>query len=104
MEFKRVVGLTGGLDDRFHVIPIGALMTSTAEGSVTRWLGDLKSGGDAAAQHLWERYSTAWSACAQRLRGRGGAAEDEEDAALERLRQLLPRCGAGPISPARRPG
>ena len=31
-------------------------MSSTGEGSVTRWLGDLKSGGDAAAQHLWERY------------------------------------------------
>jgi hypothetical protein len=31
-------------------------MSSTGEGAVTRWLGDLKSGGDAAAPHLWERY------------------------------------------------
>jgi ECF sigma factor len=31
-------------------------MGSTGEGSVTRWIGDLKSGGDSAAQHLWERY------------------------------------------------
>jgi hypothetical protein len=29
-------------------------MSSAGEGSVTRWIGDLKSGGDAAAQHLWE--------------------------------------------------
>jgi hypothetical protein len=25
-------------------------------GSVTRWIGDLKAGGDGAAQRLWERY------------------------------------------------
>ncbi len=30
-------------------------MSTSGEGSVTRWLGDLKSGGDASAQHLWER-------------------------------------------------
>ena len=24
--------------------------------SVTRWIGDLKAGGDSAAQRLWERY------------------------------------------------
>ena len=37
-------------------VPGRAPMSSTGEGSVTRWLGDLKSGGDAAAQHLWDRY------------------------------------------------
>ena len=31
-------------------------MASQADGSVTRWIGDLKAGGDSAAQHLWERY------------------------------------------------
>ena len=58
-------------------------MLSTDEGSVTRWLGDLKAGGDAAAQHLWERYFDRLVRLAhRRLRGRGGASEDEEDAAL----------------------
>jgi DNA-directed RNA polymerase specialized sigma24 family protein len=62
---------------------IMAPMATTGEGSVTRWLGDLKSGGDAAAQRLWERYFDRLVRLAhQRLRGRGGAAEDEEDAAL----------------------
>ena len=31
------------------------------DGSVTRWIGDLKAGGDSAAQHLWERCSSALS-------------------------------------------
>ena len=60
-------------------------MSSTGEGSVTRWLGDLKTGGDAAAQHLWERYFDRLVRLARRkLGGRAGigAAEDEEDAAL----------------------
>ena len=83
MEFMRVVGLTGGSTIGFLSSPIRALMTSTAEGSVTRWLGDLKSGGDAAAQHLWERdFDRLVRLAHQRLRGRGGASEDEEDAAL----------------------
>jgi DNA-directed RNA polymerase specialized sigma24 family protein len=59
-------------------------MSASCEGSVTRWIGDLKSGGDAAAQHLWERYFHRLVGLArQKLRARaGGAAEDEEDAAL----------------------
>jgi DNA-directed RNA polymerase specialized sigma24 family protein len=54
------------------------------QGSITRWLGDLKSGGDAAAQHLWERYFDRLVHLARRKLGarRGGAAEDAEDAAL----------------------
>ncbi len=31
-------------------------MAPQDDGSVTRWIGDLKAGGDSAAQHLWERY------------------------------------------------
>ena len=31
-------------------------MASRDDGSVTGWIGDLKAGGDSAAQHLWERY------------------------------------------------
>lgn len=58
-------------------------MPATGEGSVTRWLGDLKSGGDAPTQHLWERYFDRLVHLAQqRLRAGAGAAEDAEDAAL----------------------
>jgi DNA-directed RNA polymerase specialized sigma24 family protein len=58
-------------------------MSSTGEGSVTRWLGDLKSGGDASAQHLWERYFDRLVRLARRTLPKGaGAAADEEDAAL----------------------
>jgi hypothetical protein len=31
-------------------------MTPHDDGSVTNWIGDLKAGGDSAAQHIWERY------------------------------------------------
>jgi DNA-directed RNA polymerase specialized sigma24 family protein len=60
-------------------------MSSRDEGSVTCWIGDLKAGGDTAAQHLWQRYFDRLVHLAQaRLRAarRPGAAEDEEDAAL----------------------
>ncbi len=62
-------------------------MSSTGEGSVTRWLGDLKTGGDGAAQQLWERYFDRLVRLARRKLRAGakisaGAAEDEEDAAL----------------------
>jgi RNA polymerase sigma factor (sigma-70 family) len=60
-------------------------MTFDGEGSVTRWIGDLKSGGDSAAQHLWERYFQRLVHLARRtLRNgrRARAVEDEEDAAL----------------------
>jgi DNA-directed RNA polymerase specialized sigma24 family protein len=60
-------------------------MASRDEGSVTRWIGDLKAGGDSAAQHLWERYFHRLVHLARaRLRAapRTGAVEDEEDAAL----------------------
>jgi DNA-directed RNA polymerase specialized sigma24 family protein len=60
-------------------------MASHDDGSVTRWIGDLKSGGDSAAQHLWERYFHRLVNLARaRLRAarRPGTIEDEEDAAL----------------------
>jgi hypothetical protein len=61
-------------------------MTPQDDGSVTKWIGDLKAGGDSAAQHLWERYFERLVQLARaRLRSarRAGAIEDEEDAALE---------------------
>jgi DNA-directed RNA polymerase specialized sigma24 family protein len=60
-------------------------MTPQDDGSVTKWIGDFKSGGDSAAQHLWERYFDRLVHLARtRLRTarRAGAVEDEEDAAL----------------------
>src|SRR5262245_31843286 len=60
-------------------------MASRDDGSATRWIGDLKAGGDSAAQHLWERYFHRLVHLARaRLRAarRAGAIADEEDAAL----------------------
>jgi DNA-directed RNA polymerase specialized sigma24 family protein len=54
-------------------------------GSVTCWIGDLKVGGDSAAQHFWERYFDRLVQLArkklQAVRHRSRV-EDEEDAAL----------------------
>jgi RNA polymerase sigma factor (sigma-70 family) len=60
-------------------------METGAKGSVTRWIGDLKSGGDAAAQHLWERYFERLVRLARKklqYARRPRTVEDEEDAAL----------------------
>jgi DNA-directed RNA polymerase specialized sigma24 family protein len=52
-------------------------------GSVTHWLGQLRSGDPAAAGPLWERYFRRLVELArQRLRGRPPRAADEEDVAL----------------------
>jgi DNA-directed RNA polymerase specialized sigma24 family protein len=65
-------------------------MASRGDGSVTKWIGELKAVGavgaaDAAAA-LWDRYFAALARLAKkRLANRGGAAEDEEDAALSAL-------------------
>src|SRR5438093_1781378 len=54
-----------------------------SEGSVTRWLGQLKAGDAAAAQPLWERYIRRLTGLARKkLHGRPGRAADEEDVAL----------------------
>ncbi len=55
------------------------------EGSVTRWLGGLKAGSEAAAQQLWERYCARMVGLARenlRAGRRGDMGSDEEDAAL----------------------
>ena len=60
-------------------------MADQDDGSVTRWIGDLKAGGDSAAQQLWQRYFHRLVHLARaRLRAarRAGAIADEEDAAL----------------------
>jgi DNA-directed RNA polymerase specialized sigma24 family protein len=71
-------------------------MPATYEGSVTHWIRDLKSGGDDAAQHLWERYFDRLVHLArQRLRGQTGAVEDEEDAALSAFDSFCRRAAQG---------
>jgi DNA-directed RNA polymerase specialized sigma24 family protein len=60
-------------------------MESQGEGSVTRWIGDLKSGADSAAQHLWERYFERLVRLARKKlqnTRRPRTVQDEEDAAL----------------------
>ena len=58
-------------------------MSITDEGSVTGWLGELKTSGDDAARQLWDRYFDRLVRLARRtLRTRPGPVEDEEDAAL----------------------
>src|SRR4029079_11744737 len=61
----------------------GRRMSSGGEGSITHWIGDLKAGGDAAAQKIWERYFDRLVRLARaKLRATSRAVADEEDAAL----------------------
>ncbi len=73
-------------------------MESPDDGSVTLWIGDLKEGGDSAAQHLWERYfqRLVQLACARLSpTRRSGAVEDEEDAALSAFDSFCRGAAAG---------
>lgn len=55
----------------------------SSDGSVTRWVGQLKSGNQAAAQALWERYFKRLVGLARKkLQGAPLRAADEEDVAL----------------------
>jgi DNA-directed RNA polymerase specialized sigma24 family protein len=60
-------------------------MAESDQGSVTRWVGELKEGDGAAAQPLWERYFARMVELARaklRAARRSDPAGDEEDAAL----------------------
>jgi len=60
-------------------------MPDDDQGSITRWIANLRDGDDSASQRLWERYFARMVELARaRLRalGRRDAASDEEDAAL----------------------
>src|SRR6516165_2981413 len=73
-------------------------MSTDAEGSVTRWIGDLKAGGGSAAQPLWERYFERLVRLARnKLRSshRRAAVEDEEDAALSAFDSFCRGAAAG---------
>jgi DNA-directed RNA polymerase specialized sigma24 family protein len=66
-------------------------MPCDEQGSVTRWIDDLKAGHDEAAQPLWERYLSRMMELARaRLRSsrHRDAAGDEEDAALSAFDSL----------------
>lgn len=68
--------------------PVMSLERSS-EGSVTRWIRQLKAGDHAAVQPLWERYFDRLVRVArERLRGTPRRAEDEEDAALKAFDSL----------------
>jgi RNA polymerase sigma factor (sigma-70 family) len=55
----------------------------SADGSVTRWLGQLQAGDPAAARQLWERYFRRLVGFARKkLRSAPRRAADEEDVAL----------------------
>jgi DNA-directed RNA polymerase specialized sigma24 family protein len=53
------------------------------DGSISRWINELKEGNEAAAQRLWQGYFHRLVALARaKLQGVQRRAEDEEDAAL----------------------
>jgi DNA-directed RNA polymerase specialized sigma24 family protein len=55
----------------------------SSQASITHWIGRLKAGDRAAAQHLWERYFERLVGLARsQLRGTPRRAADEEDVAL----------------------
>ncbi len=61
------------------------------EGSITHWIGGLKSGDGESAQHVGERYFARLVRMARdKLRGMGraGADRDEEDVALSALKSV----------------
>ena len=73
-------------------------------GSVTRWIGGLKTGDEVAAQQLWERYFARMVGLArEKLRAgrRGDLGSDEEDAALSASTASAPaqRGGNFPLWP-----
>ena len=70
------------------------------EGSVTRWIGDLKAGDREALDRLWPRYFEKLVRLARRRldAARAGAAcEDEEDAALSAMNSLWDRASGGKL-------
>ena len=73
-------------------------MSCDDQGSVTRWIADLKDGQSAAVQPLWERYFARMVELA-RLRLRStrhkDAGSDEEDAALSAFDSLCAGLGRG---------
>lgn len=58
-------------------------MSESDDGSVTRWIGQIQGGDQAAAQHLWDRYFRRLVGLARKkLQGAKRVVADEEDVAL----------------------
>src|SRR3954464_10508118 len=73
-------------------------MSTEEGGSVTRWIGDLKSGDQDAAGLLWRRYFECLVRLAQRRLDRVpglGACEDGEDAAISAFHSLCDGAARG---------
>jgi len=67
-----------------------------ANGSVTRWLGQLQRGDSEAAQQLWQRYFLRLVGLARkRLKGAPRRAADEEDVALSAFDSFCRNAEAG---------
>jgi DNA-directed RNA polymerase specialized sigma24 family protein len=70
---------------------MGLIMSGDDQGSVTRWIAEMKDGQTAAVQPLWERYFARMVELARvRLRSsrHKDAGSDEEDAALSAFDSL----------------
>jgi DNA-directed RNA polymerase specialized sigma24 family protein len=73
-------------------------MSTEDEGSVTRWIGDLRTGDPGAADQLWHRYFDGLVRLARRKLEavrRVAPVEDEEDAALSAFQSLCAGAAEG---------
>jgi DNA-directed RNA polymerase specialized sigma24 family protein len=73
-------------------------MNGDGEGSVSRWIDDLKAGDEEAARLLWDRYFDDLVRVARtklRATKRLGADEDEEDAAVSAFNSFCERASRG---------
>jgi DNA-directed RNA polymerase specialized sigma24 family protein len=91
------------LPDRY--IPRGpvarrsAQMTNSASGSITQWIGELRSGEADAASKLWARYfDDLVRLASSQLRGAPCAMADEEDVALSVLDTVCRGVAAGRLT------
>lgn len=65
------------------------------DGSITRWIADLRRGDDAAAGRLWAAYFARMVAVAGRRLTAAGRAADDEDAALSAFKSFCLGARAG---------
>lgn len=66
------------------------------DGSITKWIGELKSGGNEAAQQIWQRYCQRLIELArQNLRSSSRRVADEDEAAICAFDSFCRRAGDG---------